>query len=294
MLPIVDYVTPWHWDELGAVQRAHPDLLVFPGREVITYFGHAVVLGETPGLVEYRHGFEDVDLGAIQRAAVDAGALFQVAHPTTYPEAVFGSHCRGCEFTLDDRIDWDLVASIEVLTGPVLLGEPPDYPNPFVATALDRWRALLAAGHRLTAVCGSDDKLGPAYGSSATALWCPQLSRAGVAEALRAGHAYVRTLGVHRSPALEVRAGDARMGDTVDGPTELEVVVTGGDGQTLLLLRDGGVEHTVALAGDEVTWRTGIEPDPSSGPLGTAWEVQTVDDHVPTTVANPVFCRTGA
>ena len=105
-----------------------------------------MVQGETRGLVEYRHGFEDVDLGDIQRAAVDAGALFQVAHPTTYPEALFGSHCRGCEFTLDDRIDWDLVTSIEVLTGPVVLGEPPDYPNPFVETALDRWRACWRPG----------------------------------------------------------------------------------------------------------------------------------------------------
>jgi hypothetical protein len=293
VLPIVDYVTPWHWAELGAVQRANPDLLVFPGREVITYFGHAVVLGETPGLVEYRHGFEDVDLGAIQRDAVAAGAVFQVAHPTSYPEALFGNHCRGCEFTLDDRIDWDQVTSIEVLTGPVLLGEPPDYPNPFVATALDRWRARLAAGHRLTAVSGSDDKLGPGYGSSATALWCRELSRRGVVESLRSGHAYVRTRGAHHSPALEVRCGDARMGDTVVGPGELEVTVAGGAGQTLVLLRDGVVEHTAEVGGDEVTWRTGIEPDPASGPLGTAWEVQTVDEHAPTTIANPVFCRAG-
>ena len=96
-------------------------------------------------------GHEDVDLGAIQRASVDAGALFQVAHPTTYPEALFGSHCRGCEFTLDDAIDWDLVTSIEVLTGPVVLGEPPDYPNPFVSTALDRWRALPPADRPIIA-----------------------------------------------------------------------------------------------------------------------------------------------
>lgn len=293
LLPVVDYVVPWLWDELGPVQRANPDLLVFPGREVITYFGHAVVLGETPGLVEYRHGFEDVDLGAIQRAAVDAGALFQVAHPTTYPEALFGSHCRGCEFTLDDHIDWDLVTTIEVLTGPVVLGEPPDYPNPFVATALDRWRALLADGHRLTAVSGSDDKLGDGYGSSATALWCRELSRDAVIEALRAGHAYVRTRGVHYSPALEVRAGKALMGDTVVGPTELAVTVRGGGGQTLLLLRDGEVAHAVELAEDDVTWRTEIVADPASGPLGTAWEVQTADAFAPTTIANPVFCRTG-
>ncbi len=291
ILPVVDYVTPWHWDELGPVQRANPDLLVLPGREVITYFGHAVVLGETPGLLEYRHGFEDVDLGAIQRAAVAAGALFQVAHPTTYPEAVFGNHCRGCEFTLDDSIDWDLVTGIEVVTGPCVLGEPPDFPNPFVATALVRWRALLADGHRITAVSGSDDKLGDDYGSSATALWCRELSRAGVTEALRAGHAYVRTRGVHHSPALEVRAGEAMLGDTVTGPTELEVTVEGGQGQELVLLADGEVVATEELTREHVTWRTGIAARPGSGPLGTAWEVQTWDAHAPTTIANPVFVR---
>ena len=296
VLPVVDYVVPWLWDELGSVQRANPDLLVLPGREVITYFGHAVVLGETPGLVEYRHGFEDVDLGDIQRAAVDAGALFQVAHPTTYPEAVFGSHCRGCEFTLDASIDWDLVTSTEVLTGPVVLGEPPDHPNPFVATALDRWRALLAAGHRVTAVSGSDDKLGHDFGSSATALWCRELSRAGVTEALRAGHAYVRTHGALASPALEVRASgsdgaEAMMGDTITGPGELEVTVRDGQGQELLLLEDGVVVATEDLSREEVTWRTRITPNPASGPLGTAWEVQTADAYTPTTIANPVFVR---
>ncbi len=291
ILPILDYVTPWHWDELGTVQRANPDLLVFPSREVITYFGHAVVQGETRGLVEYRHGFEDVDLGAIQREAVERGALFQIAHPTTYPESIFGSHCRGCEFTLDDRIDWDLVTSIEVVTGPVLLGEPPDYPNPFVETALQRWRDLLAAGHRLTAVCGSDDKLGPDYGSSATALWCTELSRAGVVDALRAGHAYVRTHGALASPELEVRAGEAMMGDTVVGEAELEVIVRGGQGQELRLLRDGEVVHVEDLTREDVTVRHPIGPHPGSGPLGTAWEVQTIDAVAPTTVANPVFTR---
>lgn len=289
VLPIVDYVVPWLWGELGPVQRAHPDLLVLPGREVITYFGHAVVLGETPGLVEYRHGFEDVDLGTIQQAAVEAGALFQVAHPTTYPEAVFGSHCRGCEFTLDASIDWGLVTSIEVLTGPVVLGEPPDYPNPFVATALDRWQALLGAGHRLTAVSGSDDKLGDHFGSSATALWCRELSRAGVTEALRAGHAYVRTHGALASPALEVRAGEAMMGDTVIGPTELEVTVVNGQGQELVVLADGRDRHVVDIPTEDFTWRTGIAPEAGAGPLGTAWEVQTHDAHAPTTIANPVF-----
>jgi hypothetical protein len=81
------------------------------------------------------------------------------------------------------------------------------------------------------------------------------------------------------------------MGDTVVGPTEMEVTVVNGQGQELALLKDGVVVHTEELSREEATWRTEIAPDPDSGPLGTAWEVQTIDAHTPTTIANPVFTR---
>jgi hypothetical protein len=112
-----------------------------------------------------------------------------------------------------------------------------------------------------------------------------------VGEALDAGHAYVRTRGAHHSPALEVRAGEAIMGDTVTGPTELEVTVVGGQGQELVLLADGEVVATEELSREHATWRTTIEPRPDSGPLGTAWEVQTWDAHAPTTSATPVLVK---
>ncbi|HEX6425758.1 MAG TPA: hypothetical protein VFZ79_19870, partial [Acidimicrobiales bacterium] len=83
----------------------------------------------------------------------------------------------------------------------------------------------------------------------------------------------------------------AMMGDTVVGPAELEVTVVNGAGQQLVLLADGEVVHTGELSREEVTWRTEVTPRPASGPLGTAWEVQTVDAHAPTTIANPVFVR---
>jgi hypothetical protein len=84
------------------------------------------------------------------------------------------------------------------------------------------------------------------------------------------------------------------MGDTVRAEgAELEVTVRGGVGQVLRVLRDGEVVETVALDADEVTWRTPIAPHPGSGPLGTAWEVQTADDLSLTTIANPVFLRSG-
>ena len=49
--------------------------------------------------------------------------------------------------------------------------------NPFVLTAIDLWQRQLMAGHKITAVSGSDDKLGPGLGTSATAVYAEELSR---------------------------------------------------------------------------------------------------------------------
>ena len=37
--------------------------------------------------------------------------------------------------------------------------------NPFMLTAVELWQRLLREGHKITAVSGSDDKLGPDYGT---------------------------------------------------------------------------------------------------------------------------------
>jgi hypothetical protein len=296
VLPFIEYVVERHWDELGAVQRANPDLLVYPGREVITYFGHVVVLGETPGFVEYRHGFEGVRLGEVQRAAVDHGALFSVAHPTIYPEDEWGSYCRGCYFSLGDEIDWGAVDLLEVVTGSSYF-ERADLENPFVDPAIDLWHERMRAGHRITAVAGSDDKLGVAYGSAATTIAAHQLSRRAVRAALVEGGAYVRARGVARSPELEltVTAADGRAGTfgTSLGAThaELEVTVRGGRGQRLVLLADGVPVDEHAVERDDVTHRRRIDAQGGSGPLGTFFGVEVRDGHGVTALANPVFLR---
>ena len=81
------------------------------------------------------------------------------------------------------------------------------------------------------------------------------------------------------------------MGDTVTGPTEFEVTVVNGQGQELLLLADGEIRQSVDIPTEDFTWRAAIAPEPTSGPLGTAWEVQTHDAHTPTTITNPLFTR---
>jgi hypothetical protein len=301
--PVTEYVVGHHWDEYGDVQEANPDLVVWPGREIVTYYGHAQSLGETPGFIEYRHGFEDVRIGDIQRAVRAAGALFQVNHPTTFAGPLFRNLCRGCAWELSDEIDWDSVDTMEVLTGPVLvdpreLGMPDvgaATVNPFFRPAVDLWESLLNRGHRITAVCGSDDKKGGGLGSCATAVYARELSRTALIEAIGAGHAYVRTRGVAASPALEMVATTADgqrgiFGDTLAAAgAEVTVTVAGGAGQVLRIVRNGEDLATVPVAGDRFTHTFAAERAAADGPLGTWYRVETFDARSRTTIGNPVF-----
>ena len=302
-LPVTEYVTNQHWRELGPVQEANPDLVIWPSREIITYFGHAIAFGETPHVVDWRHGAPGVSLRDLEDASVADGALFGIPHPTSFPTAVFASFCRGCEFTLGDVIDWDEVTTIEVLNGPVLFDDTQvdgpglgvQLPNPFVLTAMDLWQRLLREGHKITAVSGSDDKLGPDYGSSVTAVYAQQLSRSALADALRAGHAYVRTRGAHASPTVEVDAtapdGERGIvGDTLhSNVATLSVHVGGADGQLLIVTKDGLPAGVVPIVGDDFRTTIPATRDAGSGPLGTFWRVDTVDAQLYTTIGNPVF-----
>lgn len=317
-LMVTEYVTGRHWETLGAVQRAHPDLLVWPGREIITYYGHANTHGETFGLYEYRHGFEDVRLAAIQAEAKARGALFQVNHPTIFPPPTFSNFCRGCYFEQDVlQIDWGAVDTIEILTGPVLAtgseigqpGIPGEIETPFMQSAIDLWESLLAQGHKITAVSGSDSKgteatdaerIRKGYGSSATAVYSAGLSRAALTAALRAGRAYVRTRGVDRSPALEfvalAGAQEGMFGDTlVVGPADpvtLRVTVTGGAGQLLRFLQNGETVVEVPIPTDPYVHELSVTRSATGeGPLGTFWGIETLDDQSRTAIGNPIFLK---
>ena len=302
IVPVTEYVTPAHWATLGATQRANPDLLIWPGREVITYRGHMVVLGETPSMVEHRVGYQGIRLPDLQRAAAADGALVSLAHPTVFPPEQFGSTCRGCFLELVDQVDWGSAHLVEVVSnGSIADVEGVEVANPFVRSAVEFWEQRLREGHRLTAVSGSDDKLGDGYGRTTTEVWAEQLSRAAVDAALRRGHAYVRGLG-EDSPTMELiaTAGDdgdeAMFGDTlVAQSASMAVTVRGGDGQLLSIRRNGQEVDRVPIDGDEFTHQLQIDRSADEGPLGTFWGAEVLDAEVVpgaetiSVIANPIF-----
>ena len=318
-LMVTEYVTGRHWDTLGLTQRLNPDLLIWPGREVITYFGHVNTHGETPSVLDYRHGAPGVDIGEIQRRAKADGALFQVNHPTTFPGPLFSNFCRGCAFELGDAIDWGQVDTLEVLNGPILnsasdfgLPLPGQIENPFTTTAIWLWEAQLRAGHRITAVSGSDskgidapaDRARKGYGSSVTAVYANNLSRSALQAALQAGHAYIRTRGVSGSPTVgfEGHTSDGQsgiygdtliVGEGVDAT--LRTTVTGGAGQVLTYFRNGAPVAVVPVLTDPfVDERAASRGRLAEGPLGTVWRIELRDLQSRTIIGNPIFLQAAA
>lgn len=319
IVPVTEYVTTRHWGELGPVQRANPDLLVWPGREIITYQGHAVTLNDT-GVAEYRHGHDGITLPQVQRRITDAGGLFGVAHPTIFPGPLFRGFCRGCELEVSG-LDWDRVDTIEVLTGPAmadLSDAHGSFPSthghglyaeqPFIPTAIDFWEDKLLSGHKIAPVSGSDSKGvdGAAqrnrkgYGSSATAVRADRLSVAAVSEAIRAGRVYVRARGVDESPELDlaVRSVDGAHTGTFGSVLPvaaalMDVQVRGAAGQVLRITRNGDVVASVPIAGADQTITVPIHRSPgeerAGSRLGTFWRVDTVDARGVTTIGNAVF-----
>lgn len=301
-----EYTTTAHWPQLGAVQRANPDLLIWPAREIITYFGHAVAYGETPSTAEYRVGHDAISMADIQAAVVADGALFGVAHPTAYPVEEWGHFCRGCEYRLWDQTDLSAVTTMEVVTVGALVG---GHANPFVRTAIEEWEAMLRAGYRIWAVAGSDDKLGGGYGGATTVIGADRLDVGAVREALTAGRAWIEARGAGASPRLALTArpvsADGQPGSAPSGrqaadavtfgasiaadAAEVVVEVAGASGQRLALRANGHEVQTMAITGDRWHHHFVVDRRPDEGPLGTFWTVEIHDELALTALTNPIF-----
>ncbi len=307
--PVTEYVVGLHWDEYGRVQQQFPDVLIWPGREIVTYYGHMQAIGETRGFIEYRHGFEDVRARDLQRRVKEADALFQVNHPTTYAGPLFRNFCRGCAFELGDEIDWEQVDTIEVLNGSAIIRRRlplrrlvVEAENPFMTSAIEYWQDLLNAGFKVTAVSGSDFKKGKGLGSSATAVWAQELSRRALKDSIRAGRAYVRTRGVAGSPELDMTAAtdDGQRGTfgselvvSRGATVEITVTVRGGGGQSLRVVRNGDETEVVKILRDAFRHRFSASRTDNEGRLGTWYRVETFDDVSRTTIGNPIFLSDG-
>jgi len=236
-LALTDHNTTSHWLDVDRLQPFYDDLLLLRGREVTTYRGHANTIGER-SFHEFRLAAPDASPAALLAPITQAGAFVSINHPRL-PD---GEACMGCGWNVTTPDVMRHVHGVEVVNGDTVSGP---------LSGWEFWARMLSAGHRLTAVGGSDehtvdDDADRRLGRPATVVWAEALSETAIVEGLKRGRVYVRVRGP-QGPSLEFHAehGGTRVemgGETPAGGTLTLVARVGdADGLTVQWIADGSV-----------------------------------------------------
>lgn len=244
-IAVTDHNTTSQYDELRELQPYYDRLLLIPGREITTFEGHENVFGFTEFL-DFRVGSTSVpDMDTLLSRVHEMNALISINHPN----APTGEVCMGCGWT-PKSTEISQVSAIEAVNGGAEEG-------PYSGVSF--WEKQLQAGHRLTAIGGSDnhdaqlplDKPG-SVGSPTTVVYAPELSVKGVLAAIRSGRVFV-DLTASKDRLLDFSAQGAshkvEMGDVLRASTGDTLVlaahVTACQGSLLRVLVDGRENSTV-------------------------------------------------
>lgn len=236
---VTDHNTTSHFDALRELAPYFDDLLILPGREITTFYGHANLLGPT-AFVDFQLGGPHAPkLADILKQAEAAGGVVSINHPGL-PS---GELCMGCGWTASDT-DFARIQAIEVVNGGVVEG---------ALSGMAFWEKRLNEGLQITAIGGSDNHdatldpaKAPAIGLPTTVVRAPKLSQTAILAAIRQGHVFLDIAGT-RDRLLEVRAqangSSAQMGDVLSAPAgtkvAIEVRVVGAPGSSVSLAGDG-------------------------------------------------------
>jgi predicted metal-dependent phosphoesterase TrpH len=206
-IAISDHNSIAHYAEMRELQPYFDKLLLIPGREMTTFYGHFNAFGVTQYidyLVAEKNG-RTID--EVVHDIQSMGGIASINHPMSPT----GEACRGCGWTPPAPVDMSKFTGIEVVNS---------------GRVMDAfWDQQLAKGLRLTAIGGSDnhdatkaeDQRG-ALAHPTTVVQAKELSVAGILDGVRAGHVFIDVTG-SRNKLLEVEAitsaATAHMGDTL-------------------------------------------------------------------------------
>lgn len=230
----------------GSLQPDFRELLIVPGVEWTTYAGHANAFGAVDW-VDFKVGVGGVTVEGAIDAYHDQGALFSINHPTVPG----GSVCVGCPWEYD--VDPTTVDGLEVRGG--------------IWPAIDYWEQMCADGSHATAVGGSDDHqagqgsglLYSPIGMPTTMVYAEELSVDGILEGIRSGRVVVKVNGPE-DPMLDTQLSGERIGHTVFADTAtLSVLVTGGQGHAVQVIKNGAVVETVPVTSDPFTHEMSVQ-----------------------------------
>lgn len=220
-IAVTDHNATSQYDDLRELQPYYDQLLLIPGREITTFQGHANVFGTTY-FVDFRVGAGSVpDMDTLLRRVRELNALVSINHPN----APTGEMCMGCGWT-PKSWQTQMVGAIEAVNGGAEEG-------PYSGVSF--WEKQLQAGHRFTAIGGSDNhdaQMSPekpgSVGSPTTVVYAPELSVNGVLAGIRSGRVFI-DLTASKDRVLDFSAQSAGRS------TEMGDILTAAQGQQLTL-----------------------------------------------------------
>lgn len=279
-----DHNTVSQDDFVNDAQSRHPDLLLIPGIEYTTYYGHANAVGAT-GWLSHRIGFEGATVEAALEGFHAKGGLFSINHPVLD----LGMLCIGCAWK--SPIDVSLADGVEIATGGWKAAG-----HLFDADAIKFWDAMLDKGSHATAMGGSDDHragtgtgaFDSPIGSPTTMVLADELSAAAIVDGVRHGRTVVKLQGPE-DPMLELTAGSAVVGDAVSGnEVTLGAKVTGGKDMQVRFVRNGSPQGPIAVTADTFEAKLVVRP---AGP--ERWRAEVVYAGHPQVVTGHLWLTPG-
>ncbi len=285
-----------HHNAMLELQPYYDKLLLVPGRELTTFFGHANMFGPT-GFIDFRVGSKAVPgVNAMFGQVKALGGLVSVNHPTAPSSEI----CMGCGW-IAPGTDWSRVQAIEIINGGSVAAAKGAVESPL--SGIPFWEALLDRGHRLTAIGGSDNHdAGDANapGLPTTVVFARDLSVPALLDGVRSGRVFIDVEG-SRDRLLEVsaRAGNAaaEMGGTLTAKTgsalQFSVRVASVPGARIEAVRDGrivpvGIDAPIRSADETRSFTI----DAGSGPGWLRINVRSADGRL-LLIGNPIHLLPG-
>lgn len=219
-IAITDHNTTSHYEAMRELQPYFDRLLLIPGREITTFWGHFNVFGITQH-VDYRVVPGGRDVNSILREVRAMGGIASINHA----DSPTGEICMGCGWTPTSPIDVNLFSGVEVINSGTL-------------SSVDFWDRNLAAGVRLTAIGGSDnhnalEKPGQrgSIGWPTTVVEASELSVAAILDGIRHGRAFVDLTASH-DKIIDIEARAAASPDTAS-PVQMGGTLEAGSGASI-------------------------------------------------------------
>ena len=236
-IAITDHNADSQYDEERELQPYFDRVLLIPGREMTTFYGHFNIFGVTQ-FIDYRVTPGRRDLNTVLHDVASLGGIASVSHA----EAPGGEACMGCRWEPPAATDMGLFTAVEVINGGQIMFSSAKF-----------WDAQLREGHRLAAIGGSDshnarNPPGPpgSIGWPTTVVEADELSVPAILKGIRNGRTFVDLTASHdKQVDFNAESGGAhvRMGGTLHlaagAPVRVTIHTVACAGSVLHLLLDG-------------------------------------------------------